>query len=568
MVCDCGDPSSFAWFLEWPAYALTHGHSLFLATRAQVPAGMNLLDNTSVLALGVLLTPVTLVFGPIASLNAALTAAPALSALAAYGVLRRALGVSGPAAFVGGLMFGFSPFIMRNEAINHLQVTFLALVPLIFWCCYELAVSQRGKWWRWGLALGVVVAVQFFIGLEVLTITVLTTAGALLAAFLAALSRPGVLSAKLPFAWRGFALSGGVAAVLLAYPLWFTIDGPERIKGADWAYATTNGLARVFLPLSQSAFQQRHLPDIGYLGPAGTLGGYLGVAAVLALLAAVVIVRRPLTGLCAVIGVVAIWLSLGSAPLAVSHGGEPGWLPLPWRALHYLPVLNKITPANFSVAAVSAAVVASALLLDWVWRQRSDDPVSLRSVRLPRWALADAGVLAISAALVVPWAVAWPLPFRTELVTTPAPVARVLDRLSPDAVVLFYPFPSSYLDQALVWQARTGLRFAVVGGRGITAGPNGAADHGLSRSTPVGKLSALTTSYAPHAYLPLPKPPTPPVISSFRRALRHWGVTDILLTGAPRDPGYARRWLTTVLGTPPQRHDGLWLWANVRRLSS
>ena len=34
MLCNCGDPSSFAWFMEWPAYALTHGQSLFLEHHA------------------------------------------------------------------------------------------------------------------------------------------------------------------------------------------------------------------------------------------------------------------------------------------------------------------------------------------------------------------------------------------------------------------------------------------------------------------------------------------------------------------------------------------------------
>ena len=146
MTCACGDPSSFVWFLAWPAYAISHGHSLFFSARVHVPGGMNLLDNTSVLALGVVLAPVTWLFGPIAALNVALTAAPVLTGLSAYAVLRRGLGLGRVAAFAGGLAFGFSPFVVRNEAINHLQASFLALVPLIFWCCYELAVAQRGRW--------------------------------------------------------------------------------------------------------------------------------------------------------------------------------------------------------------------------------------------------------------------------------------------------------------------------------------------------------------------------------------------------------------------------------------
>jgi hypothetical protein len=270
MTCSCGDPSSFVWFLAWPAYAISHGHSLFFSARVHVPGGMNLLDNTSVLALGVVLAPVTWLFGPIAALNVALTAAPVLSGLSAYGVLRRGLGVGRLAAFAGGLAFGFSPFMLRNEAINHLQATFLPLVPLIFWCCYELAVAQRGKWWRWGLALGVLVAVQFFVGTEVLTITVLTTVIALVLGVIAAwwhgARNPGdgVLAAKLPFAWRGFGLAVVVGVVLLAYPLWFSMGGPGHINGADWSQSTPNSLASMLLPSFPHNWS-----IAGYQGPGG-----------------------------------------------------------------------------------------------------------------------------------------------------------------------------------------------------------------------------------------------------------------------------------------------------------
>ncbi len=237
MTCACGDPPSFVWFLAWPAYAITHGHSLFFATQLHYPTGINLLDNTSVLALGVALAPVTWLFGPIATLNVALTAAPVLTGLSAYAVLRRGLGLRWVAAFAGGLAFGFSPFMLRNEVANHLQTSFLALVPLIFWCCYELAMAQRGKSWRWGVALGVLVAVQFFVGTDILLITAMTVAIALALGLGAALWREvrnpddHALTARLPYALRGFGMAAVVGCVLLAYPLWFSLAGPSTSPG-------------------------------------------------------------------------------------------------------------------------------------------------------------------------------------------------------------------------------------------------------------------------------------------------------------------------------------------------
>ena len=567
MLCNCGDPSSFAWFMEWPAYALTHGQSLFLEHSDQVPAGLNMLDNTSVLALGVVLAPVTWLFGPVASLNVALTLAPTLSGISAYGCLRRGLGVWRPAAFAAGLAFGFSPMMQRNETLAHLQVSFLALVPLIFLCCYELTVTQRGKWWRWGPLLGLLVTVQFFIGSEVLTMVTLTVAGSVLVATAAAaIFRRATLAARLPFAAKGLGLASLVGAALLAYPVWFAMYGPDHITGSDWARVTVNGLERIVLPLSPSHFLIQHLPDSGYLGPAGLNNGYLGVAAILIVVATALLVRRPLTWLCAAILIVASWASLGSYHSLASFGGMLSWLPSLWNAVQDVPVLNQATPQNFSAIMVWVVVVSAAVLLDWIWAQRSHAVLRELPARISGTAVAAGGAVLIGIALVVPWLVAWPMPFKVESVATPAPVQRILATLPANAVVLFYPFPSSKLDQALIWQATDDLRFKVVGGRGITAGPGGAAVHGLEASTAPGLLSALSTSYQPYGHLDLPKQPTTYVIAMMRQAMRNWGVTNIVMSGGGRAPGYSRRWLTRVLEAPPHLQDGRWVWTNVRAL--
>ncbi|HUL28395.1 MAG TPA: hypothetical protein VLW44_21760 [Streptosporangiaceae bacterium] len=548
MVCACGDPASIAWFIAWPAYAISHGHSLLYTTWVHVPGGMNLLDNTSVLALGVALSPVSWLFGPVTALNVALTLAPPLSALSMYGCLRRALGAGRPAAFLGGLLFGFSPYMMRNEAFNHLQVTFLPLLPLIFLCCYELAVAQQGSWWRWGAGLGLAVTAQFFVGVEMLTITVFMTGIALALASLAALVR-GSLAGKLPFAWRGFLLAGLVAGALLAYPAWYALAGPRHIRGAVWSAVTANGLGQQLFPV-----RQRDLAVIGYLGHGGTRGAYLGILALVVVAVAVAVLRRPLVVLCAILLVTAMWLSLGSKHLAISQGGQPSWLPLPWRALDGWPILKNITPANFSVVAVWCIAVAGTLLLDRVWRTAAAPAARV------------AAAAAVSAALVIPWLLAWPLPFTTTGVRAPAAVSRLEARLPAGAVVLFYPFPSSYQDQALVWQLEDGMRYRLVGGRGIVAGGDGSADHGFTPGTPEGTMTALTTPLVTHAVMALPPMPAPGAIRSFRVAMRAWGVTNVVMTPGGRDPAYARKWLSAALGTAPQREEGIWVWNDVQQL--
>jgi hypothetical protein len=569
MLCNCGDPSSFVWFIEWPAYALTHGQSLFIEHADQVPVGLNLLDNTSVLAIGIVLAPVTWLFGPVASLNVALTAAPVLSGISAYGCLRRGLGVSKWSAIVAGLLFAGSPFIQRNETIAHLQVAFLPLVPLIFLCSYELIVSQRGKWWRWGLLLGPLVAVQFFIGSEVLTMATLTVIGSLLVTVIAAaIFRREALVRRLPFAAKGLALGGLTGGALLAYPVYFALKGPAHITGSVWSHVTTNHLNLMLFPLAQSYRAVTLMPDAGYLGKAGLAGGYLGPAAILVVIAAAILVRRPLTRLCLLILVIAAWASLGN----YNHNAMPGGisplsaLPSLWHIVKNVPVLDQASPGNFSAILVFIVVVTTALLLDWIWAQRSGDLLRWLPSQASKSALAVTLAAGVSLALVLTWLTAWPMPLKVESVATPPPVQRILASLPPHAVVLFYPFPSSELDQALIWQANDGLRFSVAGGRGITAGTGGAAVHGLEAGTPAGDLSALSTSYIPYGHLDLPALPDAAVRASMRETLHYWKVTNIIMSGGGRAPDYARQWLTQVLGAPPKLQDGRWVWANVQTL--
>ena len=163
--------SLFTWFLEWSAYAISHGLNPFYSTAMHVPVGVNLLANTSVVAIGVLLAPITWLFGPIATLNVALTLAPALSALSMFVLLRRWVTWT-PAAFVGGLLYGFSPFILFSLGDAHLMLGMLVIPPLIVACLDELLFRQRRRPVPTGIVLGLLIAVQFFIGTEVLVITV------------------------------------------------------------------------------------------------------------------------------------------------------------------------------------------------------------------------------------------------------------------------------------------------------------------------------------------------------------------------------------------------------------
>ncbi len=166
MTCLCGDPAQSLWFLAWVAHAMAHGQDPLLSTAAGHPGGVNLLANQSSVLVGVVLAPITWVFGPVASLNVALTLAAPVNGLAAVALCRRFTGW-GPAA-AGGALFGLSPLVLSELTFAHLADTVLVFVPIIVLCMHELLVRQQGPPVRWGAALALAITAQFFVSAEML----------------------------------------------------------------------------------------------------------------------------------------------------------------------------------------------------------------------------------------------------------------------------------------------------------------------------------------------------------------------------------------------------------------
>ena len=167
------DADQLAWFFRYDATAIAHGHLPALITTAMnAPRGVNVMWNTFMLLPGVLLTPVTLLLGPQTALNVFMTAGFAGSALAMFAVLRR-WEVSGPAAALGGAVYGFSPAVLHS-AIGHYDLQFAVLPPLIIHVALRLATGRagpvRGGTVRGGLWLGLLVTAQLFITEEILAV--------------------------------------------------------------------------------------------------------------------------------------------------------------------------------------------------------------------------------------------------------------------------------------------------------------------------------------------------------------------------------------------------------------
>ena len=209
------DPGMFIWWLKWTPYALTHGLNPLHTNYIDAPTGVSALWNTSTVSLGLLFAPVTLAFGAVVSFNLALILGPPLSAWTAWLWLRRH--VRDAPAVVGGLVFGFSPFVIDQSHAGHLNLTWLCLIPVILILLEDLLWRSARPLWPTAPLLGLVVALQLLTSSEMLLVLTLGCAGVtfLLVASNARAARDRVRSV-LPAA----AVALGVALVLCAWPLY------------------------------------------------------------------------------------------------------------------------------------------------------------------------------------------------------------------------------------------------------------------------------------------------------------------------------------------------------------
>ncbi|HTF12478.1 MAG TPA: hypothetical protein VK659_30340, partial [Asanoa sp.] len=181
------DQTLYEWFLAVDSRVL-HGDFSLVTDRLNAPDGVNLMANTTVIALGALFSPVTLLFGAPVTFALLATLTLGLTAVAFYLLFRRVLGTHRLAAGIGGGFCGFAPgMISQNN--SHLHMTALWLVPVLVWAVVSIlraadprhpanAGREGGRNWRRILAfsvlLAVTVAIQVFIGEEVLFLSALT----------------------------------------------------------------------------------------------------------------------------------------------------------------------------------------------------------------------------------------------------------------------------------------------------------------------------------------------------------------------------------------------------------
>ncbi|HEV8172302.1 MAG TPA: hypothetical protein VGP91_01520, partial [Actinoplanes sp.] len=222
---DPQDQAFFEWMLAHGARVLTDGVYPFFSDRMNYPDGVNMMANTSVLAVSLPMTPVTLLWGPHVAFNVFLSVALASTGISWYLVLSRQFVTSRLAAWIGALFCTFAPS-MISHAGGHPNIVSQFLVPLIIWRTLDLRLP--GRVWRKALILAGLLIWQAFINLEILFMTAVGLGIFCVVMWLhRRKTAPGEAAAFL----RGLTIAGSVTLAVLAYPLCVQFLGPQSYHG-------------------------------------------------------------------------------------------------------------------------------------------------------------------------------------------------------------------------------------------------------------------------------------------------------------------------------------------------
>jgi hypothetical protein len=456
------DQVFFEWMLTHAANAVAHLDSPLFTEKINSPYGLNLMANTSVLALALPLAPLTLLAGPHVTFVLITTLALAGTASAWYFVLRKLLNHRA-AAVVGGAFCGFAPS-MISQATGHPNIAGQYLLPFIILTVLRLGApgtAAASRPVRHGLILAALVVVQAFINEEMLFLTALAL-GVFFLAYGAA--RPREVAARVPAALKSLGVTTVVAGVVLAYPLAHQFFGPQAYHGLpDYILLYSADLA------SYWSFARRSIAGdaaaVANLGQGPTEENtFFGWPLLILLLAIIVWLRgNPVVRALALTAVTFAVLSLGSV---VRMGGVDAGFGGPWRWLDGLPLFDSVVPTRLAlvVTPLVGCLLAIAVL-------RFDDMVARRAgARAGRlmWLQGLAVLLMVLLPLTPTPLPTFERPFVPAFFTT----GSFREHVPAGGVVLGVPPGWQSNLHAMQWQTAAQQEFGIYGGYFLAPNPN------------------------------------------------------------------------------------------------
>ncbi|MHB8464385.1 MAG: hypothetical protein ACYDH6_02085 [Acidimicrobiales bacterium] len=510
------------WAMAWVARALSHGLSPLITHALSWPGGVNLMTNATVAGLGIVLAPVTWLWGPLVAFDVAATAAFALTAWSAQLVLRRARLASWPAAAVGGLVGAFGPLSLAQQSGAHLHVTAAFLIPPLFLGLGRVVSGTARHPGRWGIAIGALAAAQLLVGEELLAI----------AAIVAAVAVVVVAALRYPVAWRPLAQASAVAAtvfmLLATWPLWVQFAGSAHISGPiQHGSHYPNDLTGFITP------NEHMWLTGGWVAKSFSSEGgiYLGIP--LVIVAVVTAVWRRADLVVKVVGITAGIVAVLSFGDHLAVVGRSTGIPMPWILVGHLPLLESLIPVRVGIILDLAAGALLAVALDGAAARRRRGRHFAHRRPSVRRALAPVALGVVCLLPLMP-----KLPFPSSRWDVPA-FFRSPTGIPDNALVVLAPYPEVIRPEVEIWLAAAGDRWRSAGGAYFV--PDAAGNVTIGGTAPLAAVVENRIAKGGHS--------NQPERDGVRAELRRDNVAAVIVGPGPRRDAVLAFW-TSVLGPP------------------
>jgi hypothetical protein len=487
------------------------------------------------------MTPVTELFGPLVSFNVAVVLAPALNALVAFVAFRRWAPFP-PGRWLACLFYGYSPFVLNDLLSGHLHLTLLVFPPIALVLFDDLLMRQRGNPVVKGALLGLVFALQFLTGQEVMAIMAIM---ALCGIPVLALRYPAEIRRR----WRRAAVGLGtgvlVAGVMLAYPVYELIAGPRRFAGPVFP-----------VPYGYVIVLRTWLWPLGGW-PQSVAAAYVGVPLVVVIAVGCWRIRSGALRFAGVMAGVALIFALGG-----TIHWTAGWdthIPLPDKIFSHWPLLKNLLPVRFALMVDMFLALALAIVIDrtWAWWMERV-PSGSSSAPAGRQIGAAAIALGVGVVALVSPALGSPIPYAVRHLAVPAVYqSPVLRDLPAGTVLLGYPVPNGFYADPLVWQAEEHMPYNLVAGYGFIPSADGILPTGQMLPSPAYEV------FQDAQVGLLPATPNPSQVAGVRADLKAWGVgvvVEYVGYGSLEQPLQLAAVVDAATRVIPLRIDGAWVW--------
>lgn len=368
-----GDVPYYIWNLWWMKRAVLTGDSLFFTEHIFAPNGISLAFHAFVFAKSFVSIPFQFLLSPWAVYNLLILLTFTIAACCMFLLARHCTG-DNIGAWIAGLVYGFSPYMLARGT-GHLNYLSAEWIPLYVLCLMRFCDEGNV---RWSIAAAICLLLTAYSEYYYLIYLTMFTVGYLVHRYGA---EPSLLLQR--NVYGGLLLMGGLVAAGFSPILWLLISQDSGFLYGGWSGSAKLGadLLAFVVPPPDSWFYGDWGRDLYLLFSGGNpmeatvFAGY--VALTLSVWCGGRLWRRREVRLWVIVTLVFAILSLGpllhiGGDFVFGAGPIRFALPLPYIAIHYIPLLKGArVPARFDIMVqLGLALLCAFALTNLLYRVR------------------------------------------------------------------------------------------------------------------------------------------------------------------------------------------------------